>query len=381
MNAKLAIEIIFYAAAALLLYTYLLYPLLLMLLPFASDRRTQDSSPADIPSRWPFVSVVVAAYNEERVIADKIRNFLASDYAGESEIVIVSDASSDGTNEVVQSLASDRVRLIVQERRQGKGAALNRALPEARGEILVFTDATSMFARQTLTELVRPFADASVGLVNGRIHYKDAEMANLYHRYERFLKDLEIRHGLIATAHGAIYAIRKSLCQPHDPRLVNDFLDPITVSLRGYRATAAPSALCYEEFSMDAQFRRQVRMVALAALVYFTMVPRLVRAGQWRSLFVLTSHKLLRWLTGVWLLVIVGASLWLAPAGALYRGAFAGEALFGGLALFGCFAGQLGLGERVSFVYRFLILNVAAAWGLWLCLRGRIPSIWQPNGI
>jgi len=330
---------------------------------------------------WPTISVIVAAYNESKVIEDKITNFLASDYPGESEIIVVSDASNDGTDEVMRKLVSPRVRLLVQERRQGKGAALNRAIPEARGEILVFTDATSTFAAQTLTELIRPFEDARVGLVNGRFYYRGAQLANWYHRYERFLKALEVRHGLIGTAHGAIYAMRRKLWRQHDPRLVNDFLHPVLVSLQGYYATAAREAICYEEFTMDAQFKRQVRMVALAALVYFVMLPQLLRTRHWRSLWVLTSHKFLRWMTGVWLAALAVTSLLLGPNGCVYRLALGMEGLFAGMALLGLLASALGLDERLGFVYRFVTLNWAATRGLWLYARGRVPSVWEPSGI
>jgi cellulose synthase/poly-beta-1,6-N-acetylglucosamine synthase-like glycosyltransferase len=382
MNSRLVVEVMFYAAVSLLLYTYLLYPLVLALLPrprgVGYDRRVQSAGAA--PPRWPRVSVIVAAHDEGTAIARKIRNFFESTYPGESELLIVSDGSTDATVTIVQGLACERVRLIVQEPQQGKGAALNMAVPLAYGEILVFSDATSIFAPQTLTELVRPFADPRVGLVNGFLRYRQGELANLYHRYEHMLKLLEVRGGLIATAHGAIYALRRELWRPRDPRMANDFLDPIYVNLQGATVALAPHALCFEEFSARAQFRRQIRVVALAALVYFSVLPELLRARLWRSIVVLTSHKLFRWLTGLWLLLLALSTLALAAVGGMYRAALAGELALVALAAIGPIAGRLG-SERATIFYRFLTLNVAALLGLWLWLRGRVPATWEASGL
>ncbi len=380
MTGRMLAELTFYAAAGLLAYTYLLYPLLLALLPAARNDQSGSQASDGSAWRWPRVSVIVAAHDEADAIARKIRNVLESAYPGESELLIVSDGSTDATAAIVSGMAGERVRLLLQPRR-GKGAALNLAVPQARGEILVFTDATSMFAPQTMTELVRPFADPRVGLVNGRLRYRQAEVANLYHRYEQMLKLLEVRGGLIATAHGAIYALRRELWCLRDPRLVNDFFDPIFVNLKGAAVALAPRALCFEEFVDRTQFKRQVRMVALAALVYFTVLPDLLRAHLWRSVMVLTSHKLFRWLTAVWLLALVAATPELAAAGGIYRAALAGEILIVALAALGPIASRLGWSDRAMVIYRFLSVHVAAVIGLWLWLRGRVPVTWEPSGL
>src|ERR1700737_884145 len=262
-------ELTFYSSAGLLAYTYLLYPLVLALLPRTRNSQYGQKAPLDATHGWPRVSGIVAAHDEGNTIARTIRKFVESTYSGGSELLIVSDGSTDATASIVGALANERVRLLIQTR-QGKGAALNLAVPQARGEILVFTDATSMFAPQTVTELVRPFADPRVGLVNGRIRYRQAEIANLYHRYEQMLKLLEVRGGLIATAHGAIYALRRQLWCPRDPRLVNDFFDPIFVNLKGASVALAPRALCFEEFAAKTQFKRQGRRGGLQRLFFFT---------------------------------------------------------------------------------------------------------------
>lgn len=381
MNGKLLVEATFYVAASLLLYTYLLYPLVLAVLPRPRGNRRvpRERCAGAAPPRWPRISVIVAAHDEGHTIAGKIRNFIENTYPGESELLIVSDGSTDATVAVVRTFACERVRLIVQERQRGKGAALSLAVPQARGEILVFSDATSIFAPQTLTELARPFADPQVGLVNGYLRYRQGELANLYHRYEQMLKLLEARGGLIATAHGAVYALRRDLWRPRDPRMANDFLDPIDVTLQGATVALAPGALCFEEFSARSQFKRQIRMVALAALVYFSVLPELLRAHLWRSVVVLTSHKLFRWLTALWLLLLAASTLALATAGGTYRAALAVELLVVALAALGPIAGRLGWSERATIFYHFLTINLAALLGLWLWLRGRVPAAWEPS--
>lgn len=373
---EMILRAIFYMGVLILCYTYILYPIVLMILSPERVETKQTVSNSDV---WPSVSVIIAAYNEEEAIASRIRNFLTTSYAGSIELLIVSDASTDRTDQIIKGYESGKVRLIVQQRREGKGAAINRAVPEARGDILVFTDASSVFLPETVTELVRPFRNPTVGLVNGKIQYRNTEIGNLYHRYERVLKSVEVRSGIVASVHGAVYAMRKSIWELHDPRFVNDLYDPIVTRLKGLSVAIASDALCMESFSKGTQFRRQVRMVALAALVLFRLTPRIVKAREWRLLLVLTSHKLLRWMTAVWLLLVVMTSVCLASAGPVFYMAAALEAVVGLLAVAGVISERFGLSERIAFIYNFIVLNWAAMVGLWICIRGKAVATWQPN--
>jgi glycosyltransferase involved in cell wall biosynthesis len=373
---EMVLRAIFYIGALILCYIYILYPIVLIIL---SPERAETESTVGNSDAWPSVSVIIAAYNEEEAIASRIQNFLKTSYRGSIELLIVSDASTDRTDEIVKRYVSDKVRLIVQQGRLGKGAAINRAVPGARGDILVFTDASSVFLPETVTELVRPFRNPTVGLVNGKIHYRDTEIGNLYHRYERLLKSVEVRSGIVASVHGAVYAMRKSIWEIHDPRFVNDLYDPIVTRLKGFSVAIASDAVCVESFSKGTQFRRQVRMVALAALVLFRLTPRIVKAGEWRLLLVLMSHKLLRWMTAVWLLLVVTASVCLASAGPVFSVAVTLEAVVGFLAVAGLISERFGLSERIAFIYNFIVLNWAAMVGLWVCLRGKAVATWQPN--
>ena len=321
-------RVIFYVAAGLLLYAWVLYAVVLAVLP---DRRRNDHLDSiDAGRRFPFVSVVVSAHNEEDVIEAKIRRFLTDNYPGKSELLIISDGSRDRTVQIASRFVSDRVRLFAESTNRGKGEALALAVPRARGEILVFTDATSVFSPQALTELVRPFKDNRVGLVTGRVQVEGCPIAGLYRRYEEVIEHLEQSCGVISTAHGCIYALRRSVWCQHDPRLTNDFFHPILANLRGFDVVVAPEAVCVEAYSPNSkiQFRRQVRMVALAAFVYFKYLPVLLCARKWRSLFILTSHKLMRWLTIPYLVLLGIAAACLAGYGTFYTTALGIESLF-----------------------------------------------------
>lgn len=372
---------LFYISAFLLLYAYLLYPLVLIVLsPLQPRRAGSDGSPA-VRAAAPSLSVIVAAYNEERCIAQKIENFLSAWYSGAAEMIVVSDGSSDGTAEIAESMASERVRVIRQRERRGKGAAVNAGANAARGELLVFTDANTMFAPDALTELVRPMRDKSIGLVTGVSRYPGETIGSAYQRYEQMLKGLESRLGVVATADGAIYAMRRSLFKEMDAALINDFMHPILVSLQDAQSVMSRDAVCFEEFSAAGEFARQVRMVSQAAVVYFRFLPQLIRNGCWRSIIVLTSHKMLRWLTAPLLGIAILATIALAHLGGIYRIALGGEILFAIGAGLGLAARRRGLEGKATFAYQFVALNCAQAIGLWRCFSGQIPVVWKPRNL
>lgn len=370
--------ILFYISAFLLLYSYVLYPVLLLALTGAQARRI-DSHGEEGDGRAPSLSVIVAAYNEERCIAQKIQNFFECRYSGRAEMIIVSDGSRDRTAQIAQAMGSDRVRVIVQPERRGKGVAVNEGAAAASGDVLVFTDANAMFAVDALTELVRPLRNKSIGLVTGVSRYSDGTIGSAYQRYEQMLKGLESCLGVVATADGAIYAMRKSLFRKMDPALINDFTHPILVSLQNAQSVMSRDAVCFEEFSTAGEYARQVRMVSQAAMVYFRMLPELVAKGRWRSIGVLTSHKLLRWLTAPLLAMGAIATVPLARAGGFFRIVLAMEMLFALVAALGWVATRRGAEGKATFAYQFVALNCAQAVGLWRWLAGEVPVLWEPR--
>jgi cellulose synthase/poly-beta-1,6-N-acetylglucosamine synthase-like glycosyltransferase len=372
-------ETLFFCTAAILLYTWVIYPLVLALLAARrpqSDRRPQEPTPTQ---GLPFVSLVVAAYNEETAIVAKIRNFLASSYPGSSELLIISDGSDDRTVELASRFIGPRVRLFVEKTNRGKGPALARILPMVRGQIVVFSDATSIFARDALEHLIWPFLDAQVGLVTGAVQVQGNRVAGMYRRYESVIEKFEACLGCISTAHGCIYAVRRSLLQDHDPTLTDDFLQPILVTLQGAGVVVATKALCYEPFSPDrrVQFQRQVRMVALASVIYFRFVPVLLLTRKWRLVFVLTSHKFLRWLTVPMIVALICFTASLARSSALFTVALEAEGLIAALLAVGALLGRAGIRNPTELVWHFMEINFAALLGLAKSVSGKVPSRWS----
>ncbi len=371
---------LFFVSAFLLLYAYLLYPVVLIALSALQPRRADADDESDGGSTAaPSLSVIVAAYNEERCIAHKIENFLSCRYSGEAEMIVVSDGSSDRTAEIAESMASEQVRVIRQRERRGKGVAVNAGANAAGGEMLVFTDANAMFAPDALEKVARPLRDKSIGLVTGVSHYSGDSIGSVYQRYEQMLKGLESRLGVVATADGAIYAMRRSLFKEMDPALINDFMHPILASLENAQSVMSPDAVCFEEFSAAGEFARQVRMVSQAALVYFRLLPELVRKRRWRSIIVLTSHKMLRWLTAPLLAIGVIATVPLARQGGTFRVVLDLEILFALVAAIGWVAMQRGTDGKATFAYQFIALNCAQAIGLCRCFAGEVPVLWEPR--
>ncbi len=373
---------LFYISAFLLLYAYVLYPVMLIALSPSKPRRADaDGDSAEGSPAAPSLSVIVAAYNEEHCIAHKIENFLSCRYSGEAEMIVVSDGSSDRTAEIAESMASERVRVIRQRERRGKGVAVNAGANAARGEVLVFTDANAMFAADALEKVVRPLRDKSVGLVTGASHYSGDTIGSVYQRYEQMLKGLESRLGVVAGADGALYAMRRDLFKPLDPMLINDFVHPIIASLAGARSVMAGNAIALEEFSAAGEFARQIRMVSQQALVYFRLLPELIAKRRWRSILVLTSHKMLRWLTAPLLAIGVVATVPLARYGGTFRVVLGMEILFALVAAIGRVATRRGTDGKATFAYQFVALNCAQAIGLWRCFSGEVPVVWKPRNL
>ncbi len=370
------------AALAVLVYTWVAYPLLLRLRreppPWASRRHR------------PFLSVIVAAADEARWIRSKIESTLQQAYPpGRLEIIVVSDGSTDGTDALVAGFGDPRVRLVRQEPRAGKSLALNRGVAVARGDVLVFTDANALFAPEALARLTAPMADPRVGLVAGQGLYRAGEgadaraVAGAYVRYEACVKAGEARAGFVAGVDGAIYALRRELYQDLEPAEVNDLLHPITVALAGRLTRFAADAVTVEPPSAGGgqELRRHVRIVAQNMHLLWRWLPRLVRAGRWREAAMLVSHRVLRWTTAPCLAVALVANVALLDHGVLARAALAAQLAFHALALTGWAAERAGL--RLGFLaapYYLWVVAVAALGGLVRFLRGRADAVWAPGG-
>jgi biofilm PGA synthesis N-glycosyltransferase PgaC len=375
----------FAACAALVAYNYVLYPALVIALARLKPAATPPSLPAD-RGQWPSVSFIIAAYNEERVIADKIRNTLAIDYPAERlEVIVVSDGSNDATPTIAASFADRGVCSLHDPPRRGKSSALNRGVARAGGEIVVFSDANNDFAPGALQALVRHFAVEAVGGVCGVKQIKPAadrqstQGDGLYWRYESAIKAAEGRLGSITNADGEIFALRRRLYRPLDERVINDDTQ-VTFDLvsQGFRVLYEPEARSYEYASRSIRddFFVKVRMVAggyqsLAMNAAWFLPPR--RAFTLAFL----SHKALRWLAPLPLAGLFACSAALA-ARPFFTAALAAQLAFYATAAWGARAiARRELPGPAYVAFYFSAMNLAALLGLWRFLRGRQGTSWR----
>jgi len=368
--------LIFWASAAFVFYAYVGYPVVLWILQLVF------STPVRKANIEPSVSLLISAYNEAVVIAAKVRNSLALDYPAERiEIVIASDGSTDDTARIVRSLAQQegqgRVRLLEFAANRGKIVALNAAVPELNGEIVVFSDASSMLAADSVRKLAANFADSRVGAASGVYQVVNADAAmlgrqeDLYWKYETFLKLQEAKLGTLTGAHGSMYAMRKSLYPSPPAGTINDdFVIPTSVLRRGFRIAYEPQAVAYEEASEMEGFARRVRITAgnIEQL-------REVRAFLWPPrpflLFCFLSHKGARLLVPIAMvaLAITNALLWRLPG---YKWLALGQVTFYGLAVLGAF--HLLRWKVLRLPYYFCMINASLFVWFYSMLTGHARS-------
>jgi poly-beta-1,6-N-acetyl-D-glucosamine synthase len=371
------IKPLFWIAVAFPLYVYIGFPLLLWLLQ-ALVRRPPRKQAIE-----PSVSLLIAAYNEAAVIADKIRNSLALDYPAERlEIVVASDGSEDATAEIVRSFAAEsggRIRLLNYPQNRGKMAALNDAMRELRGDIVAFSDATSMLAPDSLRILVQSFSDAHVGAASGVYRLLKQDQAQLgpqediYWKYETFLKVQEARLGAFTGAHGSLFAIRRALYPfPSENTINDDFTIPMRILERGHRVAYEPAAVAFEEAHEMEGFSRRVRITA-GNIEQLREIKSLLWPPRPFVLFCLLSHKAGRLLVPVFMLIALVTNVALRGQ-FLYDWLLLAQALFYSLAVLG---GTVDLKPKIlRLPYYFCMVNAPLFGWIYQALRhGRaIPS-------
>lgn len=375
------LESVLWGSVAMLAYIYAGYPLLALALGKLFGRPVARGE-------WtPSITLVITAYNEEKQIADKIRNVLELDYPqGRLDVIVASDASSDGTDRIVRQYAAPNVRLLRVEGRLGKTACQNAAAAAATGELLVFTDATTIVTRDTLREIARHFHDPSVGAVAGRLTYvarqQDATGSGgtSYWGYETALRIAESRLGSLIGVSGCLYGVRRSAYRPIAPELISDFVIAMVVREQGLRTVLAPAATCYEDTldRPDRELSMRIR-VTLRSLVAIASQRRFLNPLRFGAFaWQLWSHKLLRYLSPVFCLSALLANIALALQGRY-------EILLA-LQVIAVAAGLLGFlqlralndSRLLAQPYYFLLTNLASAISIVRFLRGEKVVTWTP---
>jgi cellulose synthase/poly-beta-1,6-N-acetylglucosamine synthase-like glycosyltransferase len=338
----------------------------------------------------PATTIVLAAHNEAANIGAKLENVLSLDYPTEQlEVIVASDGCDDGTDEIVERFEDPRVRLLSLPR-CGKAAALNEAVDVASGEILVFSDANSMYAPDALRALVRPFADPAVGGVAGDQRYvadvaPDAISAGelRYWNLDRVLKDAESRAGDVISATGAIYAVRRFLFQEIPPGVTDDFYTSTGVIAQGYRLVFAPDAVAFEPVARTAEleFGRKVRIMSRGLRGVILRRELLDPRRQGFYAIELLTHKVLRRMMALPLGVLAVTSPLLWRSGRLYRTATLAQAALYGLGGAGMILASKPLGRRKAFMLPafFCFVNIAAIRATWNVVRGRRIDRWEPQ--
>jgi len=377
----------FWVSLVLVLYIYAGYPAAVFLMGRIAGRPVLK---ADIE---PKVSVLIAAFNEEREIEHTVANKLSQDYPPERmEVIVVSDGSADRTDTIVQDLArhtKGRLRCLRQEPRQGKTQALNMAVAHAAGEILVFADANSMYAPDAIRRLMRNFADPSVGYVTGQMVYTNPDGAGLgegsgaYMRYENMLRVLETHLNCVVGVDGGIDAVRRDLYAPMRADQLPDFVLPLSVVEQGSRVVYEPDAKVYEAALAVAadEFRMRVR-VSLRALWALHDKRNLLNPLRY-PLFAwqLLSHKVLRYGAFIPLIGLLVFNVLAAGRHPFYLGFLLLQLLAYGLAASGhLLSRSAAVASKLLAPYYFVILNVACAAALWKFMNRKKMVTWKPRG-
>jgi len=387
-----AVEALFWLSLGLVAYSYVGYPALIgawsavrdlvgdiRFLGGAVDRRHRRRE-----ERLPYVTVVFSAFDEETCIRQKIENCLALDYpADKLEVLVGCDGCTDRTAELARSFRDRRVR-VLEFPRAGKASALSRLVPQARGDVVILTDANTLMDRTAAKALVRHFDDPEVGAVVGRLRLfnrvRREYEESLYWRYETILKYFEGRLGAVVGANGGIYAIRRLLFQHlHRGTIIDDFVVPVRIAARGWRVPFEPSAVAHEETTEDygREFGRRARIGA-GNWQSLGIVPEVLDPRNGFLCFAFVSHKLLRWAAPLLLALAFALNVLLALQGGTGMKVLLGlQVAFYALAVAGRMKAAGPLRRVASIAHYFVAMNAALAVGFWRFVRGTQSAAWD----
>lgn len=377
------IAFIFFISVFLVFYTHLGYPLVLRLI-IAVRGKKEVRKEAITPS----LTLLIPAYNEAEVIGEKIENSLSLDYPkGKLQIIVTSDGSTDETDEIVKSY-SDQGIVLIRNKRCGKISAINNAVPEAEGAIIVFSDAAEMYKPDALKQLVKNYADPEVGCVTGEtrtVYEADTsvgESVGSYWKFEYYLKQLECAaSGTTLGAAGAIYSVRKQL-YPYPPNYIiaDDLVIPLKVIEQGYRVISDSEAIAIERVNQArVEFGRRVRNIAAnyQALSYLDGFLNPFKRGLVALEFI--SHKFFRVLLPFFTLAALIANLFLLDI-LFFKIVFVCQVLFYLSAALGWLFQLIGIKAKIiQFPHFFFIANLAALVGFFKYLFGTQKTAWKGN--
>ncbi|MGA7836786.1 MAG: glycosyltransferase family 2 protein [Ignavibacteriaceae bacterium] len=377
------IEYLFFIILFLIIHTYLIYPVIITIISLLKSGK-------DYKNYSGKVSVILSAYNEEKVIEARIKNLSELNFDfNKLEVLVGSDNSTDGTNEILKFFSEKyswlNIRLF--PKRRGKASVLNDLVKETRNEILVFTDANTRFDKDALLHLVSGFSDESIGGICGRLVMEESEISKthsveegFYWKYETFFKKAEGKCDVLIGANGGIYAIRRSLFSsiPTRKAVTDDLYLTLSVLNEGKKFIYDYNAVAFEDVALTVkdEFNRKIRFAATNYQTIFNFKKRLFTPGLLS--YSLWSHKIIRWLMPILMLVILALNIIIMPGSVFFEAIFYLQVIFYLMGIAGFIFASLNLRIRLfSLVYFFLISNLALLIGLLRFLRGKHSAVWQ----
>ncbi|MBK6266538.1 glycosyltransferase family 2 protein [Marivirga sp. S37H4] len=382
-------EVIFWLGIAVITYTYIGYPLLLFLLVKLKRMIRPSVSLLFKENELPYVSLIIACYNEGEVLREKIQNTLSLDYpADKLNICFVTDGTSDGSERMVAE--DERLTLFHSHERKGKNAAINRVLPLLDSPILIFCDANTFLNKEAIFKIVRHYKNENVGAVAGEKRVESigeldraGEGEGAYWKYESALKKWDAELKTVVGAAGELFSVRKELMEKvPDGILIEDFYVSVKVAQKGYKVVYEPDAYAVEggSASISEERKRKVRISAggLQAVWLFMPLLNIFKYG-WLS-FQYVSHRVLRWtLAPMFLVIVLLSNIYLAiDQQGLYIYLLVAQSLFYAFALMGKFTENMERSPKVFFIpFYFVFMNLSVFQGFFRLVSGRQSAVWE----
>jgi len=373
---------LFIVSVLLVAYACAGYPVLVYVLGRFREKRVRS---AEIT---PSVSIIIAAHNEEVAIAEKLERTLSLDYPSDKlEIIVASDSSTDRTDEIVRGFSDRGVILHRQDQRLGKTIAQNGGVDRSRGEILVFTDATTDYPPEMLRKLVRSFADPEVGCVSSNVVYVDRRTSAIgsgcqsYWSYEKTIQRSESCLGSMIGVTGCLYAVRRSSYSPLKQNMCSDFVIASETKLKGLRTVFEPEAISIEQTNHKgrSEFRMRVRIMeqTMTSLRNYREVLSIRRHGLFA--FQMLSHKVLRYAVPAFLMIAFLSNLFIATDSPFFLFTLAAQIIFYSAAIAGWLLTRSGarLGT-IGIPYYFVLSNLATVIAFMKFVRGETHLVWEP---
>ena len=389
LNADPALYLIFWVSLAILFYTYIGYGLIIFLLTRFKRSRKKDRIPS--PAPLPMVTLLIAAYNEEAVLSDKILNTLELDYPADLlEIMVITDGSTDNSAAILRKFP--RIRHLHQPERKGKTAAINRAMSFINSPIIIFSDANTLLNAAAIHHLVQPYKDAKTGAVAGEKKIRHQQMdgaasagEGLYWKYESLLKKLDSAFYTTVGAAGELFSIKRELFEPlPEDSIIEDFILSLKVCAKGYVVRYAPEAVASESGSagLQEEYKRKTRIAAGAFQAISRLYP-LFNPFRYPLLsFQLVSHRILRWTLcppALFLLLPGNVLIVLAsPEQTSYTLLLLGQVVFYICALIGWIYAGKGIKYRLFYIpFYFVFMNYCIVAGFIRYIRGGQSVLWE----